>query len=117
MIKYNVINKFCVISESEWINKYGEKMIPHRNCDWEERVDTHEDIKRPYFKEEGTTKFNKKITKFKDSEKILPYLVSRFGLKNIYIRYNNENIRLISDKNLYNSLIREEKLNELLNKY
>jgi len=117
MIKYNTIKynrkTICVISDEEWYDDMLNKtMIPHRNCEWEEKIST--DIKRPYFTEEGTEKFLKRVTEFKEDEKILPYLINRFGLSNIYVRYNNKTVSLLSNHNLYKGLEREEKLNKIL---
>jgi hypothetical protein len=119
MIKYNEVIyrgvRVCVICDEVWYNN-NEKVIPHRNCEWEEEVEEENDKKRPYFKKEDDEpkRYIKKSTPFSDTEPILPYLINRFGLENIYIK-EDKIFKLILNPNLHKKLLREEKLNKLFN--
>jgi len=120
MIKYNEViyksMKICVISDEVWYNN-NKEVIPHRNCEWEEEIEEENDKKRPYFKNEyRPTRYIKKTTQFSDTEPILPYLINRFALENIYIREDSKLFKLILNPNLYKKILREEKLNKLFNK-
>lgn len=131
MIKYNIIElntKICVITENDYWFYKGELMTPSRDYvyyintqvdkiyedDLFDNLDTKFDIKRSYFIEEGV-KYIKKTKQFKEDEDILPYLISRFGIKNIYLEVNNKAVCL-NKSGFIKRYERHIKLNKILNK-
>lgn len=63
----------------------------------------------------NTNRFIKKVIEFKEEEDILPYLISRFGLNNIFIESDDKIVKI--SYYYLKSYQRDRKIDKLLNKF